>query len=611
MKKLLLLLCSFALAGETVAQVFSSGDISGFSVESFNHDSSSCASFLMVNYNLSIQNSYTGDVVEMKDEATGLVLYSETNNTGANPWYVSIPGININPYVPDYVLTGGVAVFGGPPVKFICGPDTVYGVLGNYVFPVPDACIYGNISGKVYIDYNNDCAFNGSDVPVVGAQVLATATLNSPTIGATTNGYNSGTNGEYFLQIQESWMTHYDVYIPPNLLFIFPASACNPGTFQFTTLPQANIDFALQCTNNVDVQCYSGAPMSVRPLIPFALQPYVSNTGCDTASGVLQLILDNRVTYNAALSSNPATSVNGDTLFWNYSNLNSLSNGAYWNSFFAGVHLTPVGTVNIGDTLCFSISSTAPAADVNTGNNSYSFCIPVVNSFDPNEKEVTPKGIGPQGFIPASSQEMTYTIHFQNTGNAPALNISITDTLDSDLLPSSFRILGASHSCTPQWIAPNVIRFDFYNINLPDSNANEAMSHGYVRYSIEHAAVLSPGTTIENTAYIYFDSNAPIVTNTVLNTIESPAGVAEQYADEPVVFYPNPGKGWLHAISNDHAWNHITVYNVLGAVVFESDLEVNSNPFDLTHLNDGMYIVKCSGPGRTPFSKPVMIQKEK
>jgi hypothetical protein len=171
--------------------------------------------------------------------------------------------------------------------------------------------------------------------------------------------------------------------------------------------------------------------------------------------------------------------------------------------------------------------------------------------------------------------------------------------------------LGASHSCTPQWISPNVIRFDFYNINLPDSNANEAMSHGYVRYSIEHAALLSPGTTIENTAYIYFDSNPPIVTNTVLNTIESPAGVAEQYADEPLVFYPNPGKGWLHVISNDHAWNRITVYNVLGAVVFESDLEVNSNPFDLTHLNDGMYIVKCTGPGHTPFSKPVMIQKEK
>ena len=224
---------------------------------------------------------------------------------------------------------------------------------------------------------------------------------------------------------------------------------------------------------------------------------------------------------------------------------------------------------------------------------------------------MTPKGTGPLGFIPASAQEMTYTIHFQNTGTAAAFNISITDTLDSDLLPSSFRILGASHSCTPQWIAPNVVRFDFYNINLPDSNANEAMSHGYVRYTIQHASVLSPGTAIENKAYIYFDSNPPIITNTVLNTIESPSGFADQEISGSVIFYPNPGNGWLHIISEHRDWNHIVVYDLLGAVVFESDLDLNSGPVDLSHLTNGMYIVKCTGPGLTPVAKSVVIQKEK
>ena len=164
------------------------------------------------------------------------------------------------------------------------------------------------------------------------------------------------------------------------------------------------------------------------------------------------------------MSANPATYVNGDTLRWTYTQLTNVSNGAYWNSFFAGVRLTPISTANIGDTLCFSISTTVAGADVNVANNQNAFCMPIINSYDPNIKEVSPKGIGATGDIPPTTSNLNYTIHFQNTGTAPAYNVYVIDTLDADVDASSLKIEGASHNMTPSWLTPNVVKFYFYKL---------------------------------------------------------------------------------------------------------------------------------------------------
>ena len=56
---------------------------------------------------------------------------------------------------------------------------------------------------------------------------------------------------------------------------------------------------------------------------------------------------------------------------------------------------------------------------------------------------------------------------------------------------------------------------------LPDSTCCEEDSHGLVSYLIRPLPDLDPGTVIENTAYIYFDNNPPIITNTTWNTIHA------------------------------------------------------------------------------------------
>jgi hypothetical protein len=63
----------------------------------------------------------------------------------------------------------------------------------------------------------------------------------------------------------------------------------------------------------------------------------------------------------------------------------------------------------------------------------------------------------------------------------------------------------------------HIVNFKFKDIMLPDSHSNSDSSQGYVQYRVKPKNGLPLGTKIRNTAYIYFDYNDPIVTNTTVN----------------------------------------------------------------------------------------------
>ncbi|MBK7969795.1 MAG: hypothetical protein IPK08_13115 [Bacteroidetes bacterium] len=135
-----------------------------------------------------------------------------------------------------------------------------------------------------------------------------------------------------------------------------------------------------------------------------------------------------------------------------------------------------------------------------------------------------------------------YLIRFQNTGNDTAFNVVILDTLDNNLNFSTFELLDASHSLQTEIKNDGAIKFSFLNILLVDSVANEPESHGYIRYRIRGNSGLADSTEINNTAYIYFDYNTAIITNTTLNTFVFvlPTGISEIANKDNVFIYPNP-----------------------------------------------------------------------
>lgn len=147
-------------------------------------------------------------------------------------------------------------------------------------------------------------------------------------------------------------------------------------------------------------------------------------------------------------------------------------------------------------------------------------CLTIIDSYDPNDKQVSPIGITNKNYIKAED-DLEYLIRFQNTGTDVAYKVVVKDTLSEHLDVSTLRVRSASHPFTYSVSGKGkaVITFTFKDINLPAAKADEPGSHGFVKFSIAQNPENSEGTVIRNTAYNYFDFNSPIATNEVINII--------------------------------------------------------------------------------------------
>ncbi len=482
--------------------------------------------------------------------------------------------------------------------KIICNGDTLDISYNFYMDFQPPICTFSQIGGNVFIDNNNDCLSNAGDQ---GISLYVTTVANYSVGTKTTSNYSNFSGAFNETQFKSNTFLSASASIPSIYNFAFGIPSCATPILNFSSLPATNLDFPRTCLGDIDLSVHNYNTQNIRPNIPFSYFPQVSNIGCTAFSGTLQVVLDPLLIYDSVLSVNPADSQIGNTLFWNYSNLTNVNLGAgYWNSFVGGIHLTPDNSVNIGDILTIQLSTDMPGIDVDLSNNSSITYLEVVNSYDPNIKEVFPKGNGPEGYIPDTTEKLTYVIHFQNTGNAPALNISVLDTLPGNIVPNSFRLLSNSHLMNPQWLTNNIVQFNFPNINLVDSTSDEVNSHGYVSFEVELQNNLNPGTEIKNTGYIYFDNNPAIVTNTAISTIEFPSTASlnnNSLNNLDVSVAPNPMKDYtLFKINNSENLNYkLEIIDLTGKIIFSQD-NINQSEylFENSGLNSGVYIYQLS-----------------
>lgn len=207
-------------------------------------------------------------------------------------------------------------------------------------------------------------------------------------------------------------------------------------------------------------------------------------------------------------------------------------------------------------------------------------CAEVVGSFDPNDKAALPQGVGNQHFI-FPGTELDYKIRFQNTGTDTAFLVVVRDTLSPFLDVSTLRVGAASHPFEWEISGSGILTFRFEDILLPDSNVNEAASHGFLQFSLKPFDTLPLPTVIENRAGIYFDFNAPVITNTVFHTLDTgflqrnlPDGLAEKTAFPGVIVFPNPARETAFISLKNSALRHsqhmkIRVRDPLGRPILE------------------------------------------
>jgi hypothetical protein len=156
----------------------------------------------------------------------------------------------------------------------------------------------------------------------------------------------------------------------------------------------------------------------------------------------------------------------------------------------------------------------------------------------------------------------------------------------------------------------NKLTFHFPNIQLPDSLSDPEGSKGFVQYRIEPIAGLPMGTDINNTAYIYFDYNPAIVTNTTTNLFDQPLSIKENKEEITFSVYPNPGRGKYFVELSESVHNSgltIEVYNLLGELVLNNKVQNNLIQIDLSSQPNGVYLIKVKGAER-PLNQRLIKQ---
>lgn len=219
-------------------------------------------------------------------------------------------------------------------------------------------------------------------------------------------------------------------------------------------------------------------------------------------------------------------------------------------------------------------------------------------SFDPNDKQGFPNGTGVEHYI-QEGQKLTYLIRFQNTGTDTAFKVVIRDTLSPLLDPATLFSGVSSHPYRLRQYGNNLLEWIFEPIALPDSNVNEAASHGFVQFEIDPYPWVDPGAVIHNTASIYFDFNALVVTNTTWHTINEEffVGIEEPMGTNSVVqlkLYPHPLTSSARIeLPSQVASLQFEVFDLQGKLIRKVDhRHVRTFEIDRAGLPDGLYVFR-------------------
>lgn len=458
-----------------------------------------------------------------------------------------------------------------------------------------DSC--ATIQGIVHLDQNGDCNYNSGE-PRLGNKKVE-VTYNNSLVGYAT----TDASGSYELNVGAN-QSPYEVTLADAGSY---AIACpSSGTQQVSNPPASAVNFGLNCPSSPDFSFDQAHSFPFRPDWESSL--FVSISGpsfCSDSLECVKAVLPSELDPIPGDSSMPAyDAVNGDTVVWN---MDTMDITDFQSTGGLSVHTDT--TAQLGDSLCVEFLLCA-SSDSIASNNSIQVCEEVVNSWDPNRKQVDPAGEGPNNLI-AQGQELTYTIDFQNTGNAPAIDIRVEDTLDADVLdPNSFSFLGSSHQVDRIDIQEDsIFSFHFDDIMLPDSGTSMAGSKGFVRFTVDQRTGLSGGTVIRNNAAIFFDQNPPVITNSTSNRIESSSSLLDEKASPSLSIHPNPARDRLHLRSGDDLQGSAILRDLQGKKVLGQRLSGTRNSLRLEGLPDGIYILSVRFEGKEdPVRKKVVIR---
>lgn len=358
------------------------------------------------------------------------------------------------------------------------------------------------LTGTVFYDRNEN-----------GAQDLGEEGLTNMAIQVETKRAYIGRShslGQYSFPV-DSGLYKVTGQVPDDRWKLTTDSVSYTGTLGSNNTVASSLDFGFhpkKIETSIVPSLHSGWPRCNRVVTHWV---NISNTGTSEPNAIVHVKLDDSSTLVSALET--PDSIVGQDVYWHFDKL------------------------SIGSRTRVVFKVKMPGVDENDNKVSHSLTVSELDdngkvvytastkleqeircSYDPNDKQVSPVGLGVEGLI-LPKEELTYLIRFQNTGNDTAFSVVVRDQLDANLDWTTMSPLASSHPYEVSMMENGFLIFRFDSILLPDSHVNEPGSHGFIEYSIRPIKDLVPHTEIDGPAKIYFDFNKPIVTNNVLNTI--------------------------------------------------------------------------------------------
>lgn len=479
-------------------------------------------------------------------------------------------------------------------ITVIAGKPYLHGQLKYYQNSQANGLIrlngdtYYHIIGQNKFDSNS----NGCDAGDAGFGNLKLSVSGNPNL----NEYITGAGGNYNITTSAGDYTLIPVFENPNYFTATPSSITvsfptqiSPQTQNFCISPNGS---------HPDLEVTIVPVNAARPGFDAKYKLVYKNKGTQMQSGSVNLQFDDAVlNLQTAIPMPDNQPVNN--LHWNFTNLRphetrSISITLKVNS--------PVQTpaVHSGDILPYVASVTSALTDEQPDDNTFNFNQTVVNSYDPNDKTCL------EGAMISSAKVgdyVHYVIRFENNGSYFAQNISVKDIIDTSkydidsLVPTD-----GSHPFIIRVSNGNTVEFYFENIQLPHAD-NE--NDGYVSFKIKTKSTLNPGDSFSNSAAIYFDYNAAIITNTATTTVQVLA--VDAFEEQKFVIYPNPVKDKITIESAlNFAISSISVYNTLGQLVMVVPRPI-SKTIDVSGLKAGNYILKVTSENNTTASKFIKL----
>ncbi|WP_333876631.1 T9SS type A sorting domain-containing protein [Flavobacterium sp.] len=484
---------------------------------------------------------------------------------------------------------------------------------------------FSNQPGLITIIQTNQGGGSGSGaIDCTGLRLNAFLDTNNN--GTQDSGEQNFPLGQFTYEINSNGNVH-NVVSPTGVYNIYDTNASNSYQLSYTIDPNYASSYAVSTASYSNVHVVVGAGMQTynfpvtvtqnyndlavaivpinapRPGFTYQNKVVYTNLGNQTiASGTVSFTKDPVVTITNNTQSGTTPTANGFT--YNFANLLPFET----REMTVTMQVPVIPTVSIGQLLTHSATIVPLVGDVVPTNNAASNSQIIIGAYDPNDKmEAHGERILHSSFT--SNDFLTYTIRFENTGTANAIDVRVNDVLSADLDESTIRMVSASHPYVMDRVGNNV-NWIFENIQLPPSVANTNIGKGYITFQIKPRAGYAVGDIIPNTASIYFDFNPPIITNTFNTEFVQQLGV-DEFESADFVFYPNPVSDIVTiTVKNNSAISSVTVYDVLGKMILSQKptAALPTQTIDFSAVSKGIYLLEVTTESGLKAVKKLIVE---